>query len=71
MVKFILLLYVCSGVTGKCLPLPSPITEFNNFKGCNIFGHHYAIQSLDRMNPDEVETYKLHIGFSCSFSTGT
>jgi len=66
MIKYILIMVVCSGVSGKCLPLTTPLTEFNSYRGCNMFGHHYAAKITDGMNPEESERYRLYIKFACN-----
>jgi hypothetical protein len=66
MIKYILMMYVCSGVSGQCLPLATPLTEFDSYRGCNLFGHHYAVKITDGMVSEDAERYKLHIRFSCN-----
>ena len=43
MVKFVLLMLVCSGIPGnQCKPIPTPITEFNTYHECIYFGYDYS-----------------------------
>ena len=65
------MMYVCSGVSSQCLPLATPLTEFDSYRGCNLFGHHYAAKITDEMVLEDAERYKLHIRFSCNFGETT
>jgi len=63
--KFILMLSVCSFVTGEC---KDPITysqTFDTWKECAIVALDTSIQYLELMNKDTVNELKLSTQYSC------
>lgn len=63
--KFILMLSVCSFVTGEC---KDPITysqTFDTWKECAIVALDTSIQYLELMNKDTVNELQLSTQYSC------
>ena len=53
MVKFILIMYICSTVPGNdCKLMPTPISEFDTYHECDYFGYDYSIILLKDFSPD-------------------
>ena len=47
MAKFILVMFICSGVPGNdCKPMPTPIIEFNSYHECAIYGYEFSTELL-------------------------
>ncbi len=63
--KFILILYVCSLVDGKC-PVSSYLPyEFNNHLSCALAGYQYSYKALVELDPETVNKEKLVVKFEC------
>jgi len=63
--KFILMISVCSFVTGEC---KNPITygqTFDTWKECAIVALDTSIQYLELMNKDTVNKLQLSTQYSC------
>jgi len=66
MTKFILLMVVCSGISGNdCKPIPTPITEFDTYHQCIYFGYDYSSILLKEMTSAAVDEYEMYTKFSC------
>jgi len=64
--KFILMLSVCSFVTGEC---KDPITysqTFDTWKECAIVALDTSIQYLELMNKDTVNELQLSTQYTCT-----
>ena len=47
MVKYILIMIICSGIPGnQCKPIPVPISEFKEYHECIIYGYDYSSTML-------------------------
>ena len=59
MVKYILVMIICSGIPGnQCKPIPVPVPEFDKYHECIIYGYDYSSTMLKSLNPktmNEVE----------------
>ena len=67
MIKFILIMFICSGITGnKCKLMPTPVSQFDTYHECTYYGYDYSSELLKEFSPDYVDTYKMFIAFSCS-----
>ena len=63
--KFVLMLSVCSFVTGEC---KDPVTygqTFDTWKDCAIVALDTSIQYLELMNTDTVNELQLSTQYSC------
>jgi hypothetical protein len=64
-VKFILILIMCSGITGTCIqPFEHPV-RFESMYECLQFGYHEASKKLAEIGPDKVNEAYAHIKFYC------
>ena len=64
--KFILMLSVCSFVTGEC---KEPITygqTFDTWKQCAIVAMNTSMQYLKSMDDETVNKYQLSTQYTCS-----
>ena len=63
--KFILILIMCSGVTGTCIaPFEHPV-RFESMYECLQYGYHEASKKLAEIGPDKVNEAFAHIKFYC------
>ena len=66
MTKFILLMVICSGISGNdCKPIPTPIEEFDTYHQCIYFGYDYSSILLKEMTTATVDEYEMYTKFSC------
>jgi len=66
MTKFILLMLVCSNIPGNdCKPIPTPITEFNSYHHCAIYGYKYSVELLENFSPEFINQYRVFTSFDC------
>ena len=66
MVKFILIMYICSNVPGNdCKLIPSPVEQFDTYHECAIYGYEYSTQLLKNFNSDFVDQYQAFTAFDC------
>ena len=67
MVKFVLLMFICSNVPGnECKLMPTPVSQFNTYHECAYYGYDYSSLLLKDLNPDFVDLYRTFTAFSCS-----
>ena len=67
MIKFVLLMFICSNVPGNdCKLIPTPVSQFNTYHECAYYGYHYSSELLREFSPDYVDTYRMFTAFSCS-----
>tara|TARA_R110000751_G_C13405612_1_gene438291 strand:+ start:95 stop:313 length:219 start_codon:yes stop_codon:yes gene_type:complete len=67
MIKFILLMFICSNVAGnKCKPITLPISEFKTYHECAYFGYDYSSILLKEFPIEAVDEYKMYTAFSCT-----
>ena len=67
MVKFILVMFICSSVVGNdCKLIPTPIDQFNSYHECIYFGYDYSSTLLREFSPDFVDQYRTYTTFSCT-----
>ena len=63
--KFMLILIMCSGVTGTCIaPFEHPVS-FESMYECLQYGYHEASKKLAEIGPDKVNEAYAHIKFYC------
>ena len=66
MTKFILIMFLCSGVPGNnCKSIPVPISQFDTYHECAYFGYDYSSTLLREFSPDFVDQYRMFTAFSC------
>jgi len=72
MVKFILLMVMCSGVPGNpCKPISTPIYEFNEYHECILYGYDYSGELLRTFDPKAVDEFEMFTAFGCKEDTTT
>jgi hypothetical protein len=60
-----LILIMCSGITGTCIqPFEHPV-RFESMYECLQFGYHEASKKLAEIGPDKVNEAYAHIKFYC------
>mgnify|MGYP003624590244 FL=1 len=66
MAKFILIMFICSGVPGNdCKTMPTPIIEFKTYYECAIYGYEFSTELLKEFSPDFVDQYRAYTAFDC------
>jgi len=46
MIKFILLMWLCSGVANDCQRIVVPYTTFDSYRECSIYGYQHTVNIL-------------------------
>ena len=64
--KFILLLTMCSYVSGACMPTYEWPVKFDSGYDCSIAGYEEAARKLKEWGPEEVNKHQISITFSCT-----
>ena len=54
MIKFILLMWLCSGVANDCQRIVVPYTTFDSYRECSIFGYQHTVDILTKMPDTEI-----------------
>jgi len=66
MTKFILIMFICSGLPGnECKPIPTPLKEFDTYRECALFGYDYSSTMLREFDMVAVNDFKMFTAFSC------
>ena len=63
MTKFILLMWLCSGVAQDCKPIITPYTIFNSYRECSIYGYQHTVDILTKMSEEKTERWQIHTRF--------
>ena len=63
--KFVLILIMCSGMSGQCLDPYEWPSEFNNMYDCLQAGYAESSKKLEEMTPKTVNEIYAHIKFYC------
>ena len=64
--KFVLMLSVCSFVTGECKPPITYAQTFDTWKQCAIVALDTSIQYLELMDKDTVNELQLSTQYTCT-----
>ena len=64
--KFVLLLTMCSYVSGTCLPPYEWPVKFEDSNSCSVAGYEEGARKLKEIGPVEVTKHKISITFSCA-----
>jgi hypothetical protein len=67
--KFILMLIMCSGISGQCIPPYEWPERFDTMYECLQFGYGEASKKLAQIGPDTVNESYAHIKFYCQPAT--
>ena len=65
MVKFILLMYLCSAVANDCKRVPTAFTAFDSYRDCGIYGYQHSVNVLKAMPEEHVNKWKIYTRFVC------
>jgi len=69
MVKFILIMFICSNIPGnQCKSMSIPIQTFETHRECILYGYEYSLNMLKDFNVKSVNEYKIFTSFSCKKS---
>ena len=71
MIKFILIVKICSFMHMDCMQEFSSSIVFDNYYECVTAGHIRSVTTLNNMGGDFVNRAKIVIKFSCEESTGS
>jgi len=63
--KFILVLHLCSMLTGQCYESLHVGMEFNNHRDCALAGYDISVKSLEQLDPNRVNERELAVRFQC------
>ena len=63
--KFVLIMQICSALSGTCEEPYSPAIKFGTFYNCGISGYSIAGSTIKQMNVDKVNKDKLYVRFGC------
>ena len=69
--KFILILYMCSTITGQCPSSTLPGYQFTNHYDCVAYGYRVAhntfinLKELEEFERDYIEQNKIVVKFEC------
>ena len=70
MVKYILIMIMCSGIPGnQCKPIPTPISEFKEYHECIIYGYDYSSELLKTFDPKTINEFEMFTAFDCKENT--
>jgi hypothetical protein len=65
MVKFILFMYLCSGVANDCKRIQTAFTTFDSYRDCGIYGYQHTVDVLKAMPEEEINKWRIHTRFVC------
>ena len=63
--KFILVLHLCSMLTGQCFESLNVGFEFNDHRSCALAGYDISGKSLEQLDPSRVNEQELAVRFQC------
>jgi len=63
--KFILVLHLCTMLTGQCYESLYVNLEFNDHRSCALAGYDISAKSLEQLDPDQVNKNELAVRFQC------
>ena len=64
MIKFLLVLQICSAVHGNCLPEQN-VNVYDSWYSCAEAGNYETAELLEVIGKDLIERNKIYISFSC------
>ena len=66
------MMIICSGIPGnECKPIPVPMSEFDEYYKCIIYGYDYPSTMLKSLNPMTINEYEMFTAFDCKEQTTT
>ena len=64
MIKFLLVIKICSAVHGDCLPEQN-VNTYESWYNCAKAGSYETIELMNIIGQDLINRNKIHISFSC------
>jgi hypothetical protein len=64
-IKFVLILHLCSLITGTCPSNQTFSYEFNDHYTCIKAGYQQSFISLNSLDPEEINNSKMVVRFEC------
>ena len=64
MVKFLLVIQICSAIHGNCLP-EQRVNVFDSWYDCAAFGTQETTKLMELIGEDLINRNKIYITFSC------
>ena len=66
MVKYFLLMVICSGIAGnECRPISVPNVHYNEYHECIIYGYDYSSELLKSLAPLTINEFEMFTKFDC------
>jgi hypothetical protein len=66
MVKYFLLMVICSGIAGnECRPISVPKVQYDEYHECIIYGYDYSSELLKSLDPLTVNEFEMFTKFDC------
>ena len=64
MIKFLLVMQICSGLYGNCMP-EQIFLEHDTWSECSRQGTINTLATIDILGDDEINTNRLYVKFYC------
>ena len=64
MIKFLLVMQICSGLYGNCMP-EQTFLEHATWSECSRQGTINTLATIDMLGDDYINTNKLYVKFTC------
>ena len=64
MIKFLLVMQICSGLYGNCMP-EQTFLEHDTWSECSRQGTINTLANIDMLGDDYINTNKLYVKFTC------
>jgi hypothetical protein len=64
MIKFLLVMQICSGLYGNCMP-EQTFLEHDTWSECSRQGTINTLATIDMLGDDYINTNKLYVKFTC------
>ena len=66
MVKFVLLMVLCSELAGNsCKVIPTPHVLFDDYSSCIVYGYNYSHTLMTTFDPEWTNSMEAYTKFSC------
>ena len=64
MIKFLLVMQICSGLYGNCMP-EQTFLEHDTWSECSRQGTINTLATIDMLGDDYINTNKVYVKFTC------
>ena len=65
MTKFILFMWLCSGMAQDCQRIVTPYITFDSYRDCSLYGYQHTVDILTKMSEEKADKWQIHTRFSC------